>query len=162
MWTYLQKIDEEAYLQHRQRMGEALALAQEAGAKGEVPVGAIITDGRGEIIARSANRKEIDHDPTAHAEILAIRAASQVLGSWHLYNCTLYVTLEPCPMCAGAIVHARLGLLIYGADDPKTGVIRTVENLPDRPFSNHRLPVIAGILEAECRQLLQTWFEGRR
>jgi tRNA(adenine34) deaminase len=162
MWDYLQNIDENAYRLHRQRMEEALDLAQFAGEEGDVPVGAIITDARGEIIARAGNRKERDQDPTAHAEILAIRAASQVLGNWHLQDCTLYVTLEPCPMCAGAILQARLGLLVYGAADPKTGVIRTVANFPDSPFSNHRLPTIAGILERRCRSLLQAWFEGKR
>jgi len=119
-------------------------------------------DKQGNLIAKGSNCKEKHRDPTAHAEILAIRAASQVLGNWHLNDCTLYVTLEPCPMCAGAIIQARLGLLVYGADDPKTGVIRTVANFIDSPFSNHRLPVIAGILAKESGELLQTWFEKKR
>ncbi|MEG3435774.1 nucleoside deaminase [Pannus brasiliensis CCIBt3594] len=162
MWDYLNAIDESTYLRHRQRMGEALLLARSAGEAGDVPVGAIITDKNGEIIARAANRKERDRDPTAHAEILALQMASRVLGDWHLNDCTLYVTLEPCPMCAGAILQARLGLLIYGADDPKTGVIRTVANFADSVFSNHRLPTIAGVLETEARELLRTWFENKR
>jgi tRNA(adenine34) deaminase len=116
----------------------------------------------GELIAEAANRKEREREPTAHAEILAIRRASQVLQSWHLDSCTLYTTLEPCPMCAGAIIQARLGLLVYGADDPKAGCIRTVMNIPDSAASNHRLPVLAGILEAACRQQLQAWFARRR
>jgi tRNA(adenine34) deaminase len=162
MRDYLETIDESTYLRHRERMEEALLLARTAAEGGDVPVGAIITDQYGEIIARAENRKERDNDPTAHAEILAIRAAGRAIGNWHLTHCTLYVTLEPCPMCAGAILQARLGTLIYGADDPKTGAIRTVANFPDSPFSNHRLPVIAGILAVRCRSLLQEWFEAKR
>ncbi|WP_369408247.1 nucleoside deaminase [Leptolyngbya ohadii] len=113
-------------------------------------------------MATGENRKERDCDPTAHAEILALRQAGQHLGSWHLESCVLYVTLEPCPMCAGAIVQSRLGLLVYGADDPKTGAVRTVANLPDSACSFHRLPVIGGIREQTCRQQLQNWFTERR
>jgi tRNA(adenine34) deaminase len=149
-------------LLHQQRMELAIALAASAGEAGEVPVGAIVVDERGEIIGRGENRKERDRDPTAHAEILALRAAGAYLGNWHLDRCTLYVTLEPCPMCAGAIVAARLGLLVYGADDPKTGSIRTVLNIPDSAASNHKLPAIGGILESTCRHQLQTWFAHRR
>jgi tRNA(adenine34) deaminase len=155
-------IDDPVYLVHRQWMSRALALAQSAGEAGEVPVGAAIVDANNTLIATAENRRERDKDPTAHAEILALRAAGQALQTWHLNTCTLYVTLEPCPMCAGAIVLARVGLLVYGADDPKTGSIRTVANIPDSPCSNHRLPVIAGIMESVCRQQLQTWFEHRR
>ncbi len=147
---------------HRHWMRRALELAQAAGDAGEVPVGAAIVDSAGYLIAVGENRKQRDCDPTAHAEILAIRAAGTVLGNWHLNQCTLYVTLEPCPMCAGAIVQARLGLLVYGADDPKTGAIRTVANIPDSACSNHRLPVLGGILESACRQQLQAWFARRR
>ncbi|MCA1994967.1 MAG: nucleoside deaminase [Coleofasciculus sp. S288] len=143
-------------------MSQAIALAQAAGEAGEVPVGAVVVDGEGNLIAAAENRRERDNDPTAHAEILALRAAGQTLRSWHLNHCTLYVTLEPCPMCAGAIVLARLGLLVYGVDDPKTGTIRTVANIPDSACSNHRLPVLAGILESACRQQLQSWFAQRR
>lgn len=143
-------------------MERALQLAEQAGAKGDVPVGAIVVDKSGTVIAEAENRRERDRDPTAHAEVLALRAAGQHLNNWHLNHCTLYVTLEPCPMCAGAIVLARLGLLVYGADDPKAGAIRTVMNLPDSPCSNHRLPVLGGILEATCREQLQTWFAQRR
>lgn len=150
------------YLIHKQWMGHALKLAQAAGNAGEVPVGAVIVDLSGNLIAEGENRKERDKDPTAHAEIVAIRAAAQSLGNWHLNQCTLYVTLEPCPMCAGAIVHARLGMLVYGVDDTKTGAIRTVTNIPDSAASNHRLPVVGGILESACRQQLQTWFATRR
>lgn len=150
------------YLNHCRWMERALQLAKQAGAKGDVPVGAIVVDKSGTVIAEAENRRERDRDPTAHAEVLALRAAGQHLNNWHLNHCTLYVTLEPCPMCAGAIVLARLGLLVYGADDPKAGAIRTVMNLPDSPCSNHRLPVLGGILEATCREQLQTWFAQRR
>jgi len=142
-------------------MEQAFYLAEAAGAAGDVPVGAIVVK-EGSVIATAENRRERDHDPTAHAEVLALRAAGSVLGNWHLNECTLYVTLEPCPMCAGAIILARLGCLVYGADDFKTGAIRSVLNLPDSPCSNHRLKVIGGILEASCRQQLQSWFASRR
>lgn len=149
------------YLRHCRWMERAIALAAAAGAAGEVPVGAVVV--RDEVvIAEAGNRRERDHDPTAHAEVLALREAGRVLNTWHLTDCTLYVTLEPCPMCAGAIVLARLGLLVYGVDDIKAGAVRSVLNLPDSPCSNHRLPVIGGILEATCRQQLQSWFAERR
>jgi tRNA(adenine34) deaminase len=122
----------------------------------------VIVNAAGQAIAQAENRRERDHDPTAHAEILVLRAAGQVLNSWHLTQCTLYVTLEPCPMCAGALVLARLGQLVYGADDPKAGAVRSVLNLPDGACSNHRLPVLGGILEVTCRQQLQSWFAQRR
>jgi tRNA(adenine34) deaminase len=150
------------YLIHRKWMNHALNLAQVAGDAGEVPVGAVIIDSFGNLVAEGANRKERDNDPTAHAEIIAIRAATQKLQNWRLNQYTLYVTLEPCPMCAGAIVNARIGLLVYGLDDPKTGAVRTVANIPDSAASNHRLGVIGGILESACHQQLQEWFAHRR
>lgn len=149
-------------LTHKKWMSRALELAREAGKGGDVPVGAVVVDDAGNLIAEAGNRKERDHDPTAHAEILALRAAGKATGNWHLNHCTLYVTLEPCPMCTGAIIQARLGLLVYGANDPKTGSIRTAANLPDSAISNHRLPVLAGIMEAVCRSELQAWFAQRR
>lgn len=155
-------IDDAAYLVHRQWMTHALALAQAAGEAGEVPVGAVVVDADNNLIAVGQNRRERDKDATAHAEILALRAAGFALQTWHLNNCTLYVTLEPCAMCAGAIVLARLKLLVYGVDDPKTGTIRTVANIPDSACSNHRLLVLAGIKETACRQQLQSWFAQRR
>lgn len=155
-------INHAGYLIHRHWMSRAWELAEAAGIAGEVPVGAVIINKDGKLIAEAANRKERNSDPTAHAEILAIRHASQVLESWYLDSCTLYTTLEPCPMCAGAIIQARVGLLVYGADDPKTGSIRTVMNIPDSAVSNHHLPVIAGILEVACREQLQAWFTKRR
>lgn len=150
------------YEQHKQWMQRAVSLAQDAGDAGEVPVGAIVIDQKGNLIAQAQNRRERDKDPTAHAEIVALRLAGQVLQNWHLNGCTLYVTLEPCPMCAGAIVQARIELLVYGADDPKTGAIRTVANIPDSACSYHHLAVLGGILESKCRQQLQTWFAQRR
>lgn len=142
-------------------MSRAIELAGQAGAEGEVPVGAIVVAGD-EWIAEGENRRERDRDPTAHAEVVALRSAGQALGTWHLEHCTLYVTLEPCPMCAGALVQARLGLLVYGVDDLKAGAVRTILNIPDSAASNHKLPVVAGILESACRQQLQTWFAERR
>lgn len=143
-------------------MSRAIELAAAAGDAGEVPVGAVIVNAQGEPIAEGENRRERDHDPTAHAEVVTLRQAGQRLQTWHLEDCTLYVTLEPCPMCAGAIVLARLGLLVYGADDLKAGAVRTVLNIPDSACSNHKLPVLGGILEATCRQQLQEWFAQRR
>ena len=158
----LAKLNYETYLVHCHWMERVIQLAQAAGEAGDVPVGAAIIDAQGNLIAEAANRKERDKDATAHAEILAIRAASQIKQDWYLKNCTLYVTLEPCPMCAGAIIQSRLNLLVYGIDDPKTGAIRTVTNLPDSACSNHRLTVIAGIKESNCRQQLQDWFVQKR
>ena len=150
------------YLIHRQWMNHALELAQAAGDAGDIPVGAVIIDSSKNLLAEGENRKERDKDPTAHAEIIAIAKAAKTLLNWRLNQCTLYVTLEPCPMCAGAIVQARIGLLVYGVDDPKTGAIRTVANIPDSAASNHHLRVIGGIMESKCRQQLQTWFANRR
>ena len=147
---------------HQLWMAKAIALAKQAGASGEIPVGAIVLNKLGEAIALGVNRKERDQDPTAHAEIVAIREAARVLRDWHLTGCTLYVTLEPCPMCAGAILQARISTLVYGADDPKAGAIRTVANLPDSPVSFHKLEAIAGIREQECQELLQDWFKNLR
>ncbi len=158
----LEALTAAGYAQHRVWMQRAIALAAIAGAAGDVPVGAVVIDAAGHCLAEAANRKQRDRDPTAHAEILALRGAARTLGRWHLEPCTLYVTLEPCAMCAGALVQARLGRLIYGADDPKTGAIRTVANLPDGPLSNHRLEVLGGVCEAECRAQLQAWFAERR
>lgn len=151
-----------SYLRHRHWMERAIALAQNAGEAGEVPVGAVIVGMENQLIAEGENRRERDQDPTAHAEIVALRAAGRSLKTWRLENCTLYVTLEPCPMCAGAIAQARLKLLVYGIDDPKAGAVRTVLNIPDSAASNHKLSVLSGILEAECRTQLQGWFKSRR
>ncbi|MCL2933278.1 MAG: nucleoside deaminase [Trichodesmium sp. MAG_R03] len=151
-------IDHPSYLVHKKWMNRVLELAKIAGDAGEVPVGAVIINSDGELIAEAQNRRERDFDPTGHAEILALRQAGRILQNWHLNQCTLYVNLEPCPMCSGAILQARIGLLVYGADDPKTGTVRTVANFPDSVFSNHRLSVLGGIMEGACRQQLQSWF----
>ena len=156
------QLDYSAYLVHCHWMNYALELAQIAGEKGEIPVGAIIVDSQGNLLSKAANKKEENHDATAHAEIEAIRSASRVKQNWCLQDCTLYVTLEPCAMCAGAIIQSRLSLLVYGADEPKSGAIRTVMNLPDSECSYHQLQVLAGIKESSCRQQLQTWFSRQR
>lgn len=158
----LTQLDHETYSFHRGWMEYAIKLAQTAGDSGEIPIGAVVVDAQGKLIAQAINSKEKEQDATAHAEILAIRAASQVKQSWCLEDCTLYVTLEPCAMCAGAIINSRLKMLVYGASEPKSGAIRTVMNLPDSDCSNHRLRVIDGIHEAMCRQQLQTWFSNQR
>jgi tRNA(adenine34) deaminase len=150
------------YLNHKKWMTRALELAENAGKAGEIPVGAVIINSQNELVAEGENRRERDNDPTAHAEIIALRLAGKNLQNWHLNDCTLYVTLEPCPMCAGAIAQARVKLLVYGADDPKTGAIRTVANIPDSACSFHKLSVLGGILETPCRQQLQSWFAQRR
>ena len=158
----LTQLNYDAYLTHCRWMKYVLRLAHITGKAGEVPVAAVIVDGEGNLVAEAGNRKFREQDPTAHAEILAIRNACKALDSCYLKNCTLYVTLEPCPMCAGAIIQARLSLLVYGADDPKTGAVRTVTNIPDSYYSNHRLQVLSGIQERSCRQQLQKWFNDQR
>jgi tRNA(adenine34) deaminase len=151
-------MDYTGYLKHKKWMTRVLELAKMAGDAGEVPVATVIVNPGGDLIAEAQNRRERDFDPTAHAEILALRKAGLILRNWNLNQCTLYVNLEPCPMCAGAILQARIGLLVYGVDDPKTGSIRTVANFSDSAFSNHRLSVLGGIMETACRQQLQSWF----
>nr|WP_287128479.1 tRNA adenosine(34) deaminase TadA [Candidatus Cyanaurora vandensis] len=146
---------------HNYWMQLALAQAQLAADGGDVPVGAVVVR-QDQRIALGHNRREQDQDPTGHAEIITLRAAARQLGQWRLTDCTLYVTLEPCAMCAGAIVQARLGLLVYGADDPKAGAIRTVWNLPASPLSCHPLTVLAGVEELACRKQLQQWFRRLR
>lgn len=155
-------LEDETALRHHPWMMRALELAEAAGAAGDVPVGAVVVGPGNRVLAEAGNRREQEQDPTAHAEVLALREAARQLGNWHLNECTLYVTLEPCPMCAGAIVLSRLGLLVYGAHDPKSGAVRSVLNLPDGPCSNHRLTVVSGLLAEPCRQQLQQWFQQRR
>jgi tRNA(adenine34) deaminase len=142
-------------------MRRALDLAREAADLGEIPVGAVVTH-RGRIIAQAFNLRETLDDPTAHAERLALTLAGRSLGSWRLDECILYVTLEPCPMCAGAIVLSRLGRLVYGAADPKAGACRSLYRLVDDPRLNHRVAFSAGLLEEECREQLTRFFRGRR
>lgn len=138
-------------------MRRALAAAERAAALGEVPVGAVVVRG-GETIAEAHNRREIDADPLAHAELLAIREAASRLGGWRLTGCTMYVTLEPCAMCAGALVNARFDRLVYGAADPKAGYCGTLGDVVRDPRLNHRLEVAAGVLAAESAELLRGFF----
>jgi tRNA(adenine34) deaminase len=141
-------------------MAQALAAAVEAAADGEVPVGAVVVS-EGRIIGRGRNRTEATRQAVAHAELEALRKASGVVGDWRLNDCTLYVTLEPCPMCAFAAVLSRLGRVVFGAPDPKFGGCGSVLDVPAAPF-NHRLAVRGGVLADECAALLQEFFRGRR
>jgi tRNA(adenine34) deaminase len=142
-------------------MEEALRAAQRALEAGDVPVGAIVVCGD-EIIGRGWNRNLADTDPTAHAEIVALRQASANLGNHRLGDCALFATIEPCAMCAGALVHARLKRLVYGADDPKAGAIHSVMEVLNHPQLNHRMEVRGGVLAGRCAEVLQTFFRNRR
>ena len=148
-------------LDHDALMGLALEQAALAEAHDDVPVGAVVVRD-GEVIATGRNRREVDGDPTAHAEVLALRAASQVVGRWRLDGCTLVVTLEPCAMCAGAIVLSRIERLVYGATDPKAGAVRSLMTLADDPRLNHRAEVVEGVRAEECSQVLKAFFAARR
>lgn len=139
----------------------ALQAARDAASRGEVPVGAIVAQD-GEVLATATNERETTQDPTAHAELLAIRRAASALGSWRLTGCTLYTTLEPCPMCAGAAHAARISRLVYAASDPKAGYARTLHNTPGDAHLNHTFPVMAGILQSEAAELLREFFKRRR
>jgi tRNA(adenine34) deaminase len=142
-------------------MREALALAREAGARGEVPVGAVaVFEGR--VVGRGANRREGTNDPTGHAELIAIQDAARTLGRWRLSGVTLVVTLEPCAMCAGAMVLARIDRLVYGASDPKAGAVGSLMDLSQDPRLNHRFPVDRGLLADEAGELLRSFFRDRR
>lgn len=146
-------------------MREALALAGQAAATGEVPVGAVIVTAGGDLVGSGQNRRELDRDPTAHAEMRAIREAATALGAWRLTGCTLYVTLEPCAMCAGAAVLARIRRLVYGAPDPKGGFCGSPDSLGDlvrHPRLNHRLEVEGGVLAEESSARLKEFFAGLR
>src|SRR5271166_1392768 len=142
-------------------MERALDLARQAANLGEVPVGSVIVHDR-KIVSQAFNLRETLQDPTAHAERLAITLAGRALGSWRLENCTLYVTLEPCPMCAGAIVQGRITRVVYGATDPKAGACDSLYRLVADPRLNHRAKVTAGVLAEECGALLSEFFQGRR
>ena len=139
----------------------ALAEARAALAHDDVPVGAVVVH-RGEVIAARHNERELHHDPVAHAEILALRDAAAHLGSWRLDECTMYVTHEPCAMCAGAAVNARLGRLVYGATDPKAGAVESCFALLDGSRLNHRVPVSSGVSADESAELLRAFFRSRR
>ena len=142
-------------------MREALAAAELAAGRGEVPVGAVVVAGE-RVIAVAHNERETGGDPTAHAEIVALRRAAAALGSWRLTDADLYVTMEPCPMCAGALVNARIRRLTYGCDDPKAGAVRTLYRLLDDPRLNHRVEVVGGVLAAQSAALLRGFFERLR
>lgn len=142
-------------------MRVALAEAAEAGSLGDVPIGAVVVR-EGRIVARGQNRRELDRDPTAHAELLALRQAARNLGGWRLAGCTVYVTLEPCPMCAGALLQARVDRLVFGAGDPKAGAAGGVVDLFHGARFNHTVSVTSGVCEAESRALLQQFFTALR
>ncbi|MGC2163174.1 MAG: tRNA adenosine(34) deaminase TadA [Silvibacterium sp.] len=144
-----------------QFMREAIAEAQSAAAAGEVPIGAVVVH-NSEIIGRGQNRVLRDHDPTAHAEIIAMRAAALTLKNYRLPDCELYVTLEPCAMCAGAMIHARLARLVYAASDPKAGAVRSVLEVLNHPQLNHQMAVEAGVLAEESGEMLREFFRQRR
>ena len=145
----------------RRFMEEALSRARQAEEVGEVPVGAVVVCD-GEIIAEGFNRRETWQDPTAHAELIAVRRASETLGSWRLTECTVYVTLEPCPMCAGMLVNSRVGRVVFGARDPKAGAIRSLFALAEDPRLNHHIEVREGVLADECGAVLTDFFRKIR
>ena len=142
-------------------MRVALQAAHEAQARDEVPIGTCIVSG-GELVAVAGNRTRSDCDPTAHAEVIALRQAAQKLGNYRLADATVYLTVEPCAMCAGALIQARVKLLVYGAADERAGAVESHFQICDAPQLNHRVEVLKGILEAECRELMQEFFKVRR
>jgi tRNA(adenine34) deaminase len=144
-----------------QHMQQALAEARAAAAAGEVPIGAVLVHD-GKILARSGNRTIRDNDPTAHAEIIVLREAARVLGNYRLADTTLYVTIEPCSMCAGAMIQARVPRLVYGADDPKGGAVRTCFQILSDARLNHQVEVTSGVLAADCAAIIQSFFSERR
>jgi tRNA(adenine34) deaminase len=146
---------------HEQAMRLALAEARQALAQEEVPVGAVIVR-QGRVVAAAGNQREQLRDPTAHAEMIAITQAAEALQSWRLVDCTLYVTLEPCPMCAGAVLQARIPRLVFGAPDPKAGAVRTLFQLLTDPRLNHTAEVVGGVLAEECGSLLSQFFQQQR
>ncbi len=147
--------------QDQRYMRVAIDQAEIARQNGDVPVGAVIVH-EGHLIAKAYNQREQLNDPTAHAEIIALTQAAVAVGNWHLDNCTIYVTLEPCAMCAGALVLARMDRLVYGCQDPKTGACGSLYNIVQDERLNHRLEVTSGVMEGECRQQLQEFFAHRR
>ena len=142
-------------------MEEALRAAQRALDSGEVPVGAVVIH-QGEIVGRGFNRNILDSDPTAHAEVVALREAGAAIGNHRLSNCEIFVTIEPCAMCSGAMVHARIRRLVYGADDPKAGAVHSALHVLNHPALNHRVDVRAGVLAGRCAEILQEFFRSRR
>ena len=147
---------------HKIQMMEALAEAKKAGQSNEVPVGAIVVAQNGEVLSAAHNRVIASSDPTAHAEILALRAACRKLRNYRLSGVCLYVTVEPCPMCLGAMIHARVQRLVFGTHDPKWGAAGSLYNLGDDARFNHRIEIVSGVCAAECRQLIQDFFRSKR
>lgn len=139
----------------------ALAEAAKARDAGEVPIGAVVVDD-GHVVGAGFNQPISSHDPTAHAEVVALRAAAAAIGNYRLSNATMYVTLEPCLMCVGAMVHARIGLVVYGAAEPKSGALQSMTSAHELPGLNHRLSILGGVMEQESRDLLQAFFKDRR
>jgi tRNA(adenine34) deaminase len=148
-------------LMHERFMREALNLAGEARRLGEVPVGAVVVAGDA-VIGRGFNRPISSHDPTAHAEVVALRAAAQATGSYRLTGAVMYVTIEPCVMCVGALVHARIHTVVFGATEPRAGAVESTQRAHEHPALNHRLVVVSGVLSRECREMMQTFFQERR
>jgi tRNA(adenine34) deaminase len=142
-------------------MRQAIEQARRAGTAGDVPVGAVVVSG-GQVVGAAGNRREAAGDPTAHAEIIALRQAAETLGTWRLADATVFATLEPCPMCAGALVSARVRRLVFGAADPKAGACGSLYNLCADPRLNHEVTVVPGVCEDECAALLREWFADRR
>jgi len=145
--------------EHYMRM--AIDQAYIAEENGDVPIGCVVVH-KDRVIAKAYNQREQLHDPTAHAEIIALTQAAEFVGNWRLHKCTIYVTLEPCPMCAGALVLGRLDRVVYGTDDPKTGAVRSLYHIVEDPRLNHQLEVTCGIMEDDCKKQLQAFFRRRR
>lgn len=167
-FTVLKRPEEGGFLRHakqdaedRRYMEVALSLARSAAASGEIPVGAVVVRS-GQIIGTGKNGRESGRDPTLHAEIAAIRQAAVFLGDWRLTGCTMYVTLEPCPMCAGALLFSRIRRLVFGCEDPKAGACGSLYDLPRDPRFNHQILVRRGILSVECARILREFFQQRR
>jgi tRNA(adenine34) deaminase len=149
-------------MRDEEHMREALAAAHEAQALGEVPVGAVVVAGDGRVLARAGNRTRTDCDPTAHAELVALREAAKVAGNYRLTDAVMYATIEPCAMCAGALVQARIKRLVYGAPDERAGAVSSQFRICDASFLNHRIEIMSGVLETECRAIMQAFFRTRR
>jgi tRNA(adenine34) deaminase len=149
-------------LQDEKFMRQALNLAKKAGQIGEVPIGAILVDGQGKVLARATNLREQIKSTLGHAELVAIHRACKKLNSWRLIDCTLYVTLEPCFMCSGALVQSRISRVVYGAPDPKGGALHSLANLAEHPKLNHKFQVTAGVLGEECSKILKDFFKKKR
>lgn len=149
-------------MEYDEAMRRALELAGQAAAAGDVPVGAVVLDAAGQIVGRGYNTREADGDPLAHAEIIAMHQAAQALGAWNLADCTLAVTLEPCPMCAGACIQTHIGTIAFGAWDPKLGACGSIWDIPRDPHIGHSPEVHGGVLEGECQSILTDFFAQRR